>query len=177
MNRFQNACLAFFFATFPSCETMTDAMMESAMTSTVKLSASDIYEFEAEYYPGTSWSYLGNEGRFHYFDRTAHAGRNSFYLDLHTYKLPEKLLDGVIGFPYDPDSKRSESVDVEVHDTYIQIHIDGEQPAKIPFKAKGFITAEHRPNPGDISVNVAGEDVTDDVRHPRVTFGSRTVEP
>lgn len=115
------------------------------LTRPHRVTVEDFYQWEARHYPNSGWRYLGKRGRFHYFSPVGARDSGSISITLSDWKLPEKYLQGVTGFSYDPETRTSRSVDVEVHRKHIRIHIDGENPEEIPFESLGFITADHRP--------------------------------
>lgn len=127
-----------------SCGTVE--ITEEMLNAGIKLTPARIYEFEAEYYPNSSWSYLGRRDGSHLFRHTAISSAGKPVFSASPWVLKNSNCDGVRGFPFDPDSDESRSADVEIHKDFIQIDIDGEEPVRIPFKSKGFITSEHRSN-------------------------------
>jgi|GEM_PF-2361246 len=135
-------------------------LLSGCMLGTPKIKPIDIYRYEAAHYPGSSWKYLGSEGRWHYFKRWC-------LVEDHDWKLDRKYLPDLHGFPYYAKPARQHNAlpaDVEIHAEFIRIHIDGHPPYRIPFKSQGFITAEHRSKSGrKVQVCSQGRDVTQKV--------------
>ncbi len=133
-------------------------LLSSCTLGTPKIKPIDIYTHEAAHYPGSSWEYVGSKGRWHYFNRP------SSWMTNHDWKLNRKYLPDLHGFPYYAKPAPQHDAlpaDVEIHAEFIRIHIDGHPPYRIPFKSKGFITAEHRSKSGSkIQVYSQGRDVT-----------------
>lgn len=121
---------------------------EEMLNAGIKLTPERIYEFEAEYYPNSTWSYLGERDGSHLFDRMGLSKDGTPVMSLSPWVLKNKHLEGIRGFPFDPDSGDSRSVDLEIHKEFIQIEIEGEEPVRIPFRSKGFVTSDHRPSNG-----------------------------
>jgi len=110
------------------------------------ISPNKIYQFEERYYPKSSWDYCGSSKNWHYFKKYGESkdGVVDFSL-FYVCKLKRSVLPYIKGYPYDKENIRSTSTDMEIHQDHIRLHIDGENPAIIPFKSKGFLTADRRP--------------------------------
>jgi len=132
-------------------------LLSSCMSGTPKIKPADIYKYEATHYPGSSWLYVGSEGRWHYFE-------NWSWVAHHDWKLDRKHLPELHGFPYHSKSsslRKAVSTDVEIHAEFIRMQVEGHPPSTIPFKSQGFITAEHRTKGGsEIKVHSQGREVT-----------------
>lgn len=133
-------------------------LLASCNLGTPKLTPADIYSYEAANYPSTSWEYVGSKGSWHYFNQP------TSWIGNHDWKLHRKYLPDLHGFPYYAKPAPQHDAlpaDVEIHAEFIRIHIDGNPPYRIPFKSKGFITAEHRSKSGrKVQVYSQGRDVT-----------------
>ncbi len=126
----------------------TIELTEQMLNAGIELTPEGIYEFEAEYYPNSTWSYLGERDGSHLFDRTGLSEDGTPVMSLSPWVLKDKHLDSIRGYPFDSDSDDSRPVDLEIHKEFIQIEVEGEEPVRIPFKSKGFITSDHRPRNG-----------------------------
>jgi len=131
----------------------------------VRITAKDIYKFESEFYPKTSWVYDGFNRRYHLFHRYATDSEGVVQLDWNPLGIDRKRLPGVKGFPLpeEPFGRRSEDVDIEVLADSVRVHIDGEEPVLLPHVSSGFITADRRPKRTPLKVYAEGRDVTDEV--------------
>ncbi len=109
----------------------------SLLERPVEITPDDIYSWEDQHYPASHWEYLGSRGQYHYFDRSN--------IGMTPLKLHRRYLPDFEGYPYHRDHPILESADVEVWADHIRIEIDGEKPLWVPFKSKGFITADRRP--------------------------------
>ena len=115
----------------------------------VKMDPSFFYEAQSEHYPNTRWSYLGSDKLWHYFSHY-----NFGPMNLNGYKIRRKHLPTLETYPYDAENPKSTSTDVEIHADFIRIHIDGQNPMRIPFESRGFISAGHRPKDRSVRVTV-----------------------
>ena len=99
----------------------------------------DIYSAEAEN-SRSRWYYVGTKGEWHYFQHYSQ-------LTEPDWKIQRNLLPELEGYRYyfGGEKRKLTSTDVKIHKKFIQLHIDGHTPYKIPFESRGYISPDDQP--------------------------------
>jgi len=113
----------------PESEGATEAIAK-------RLPVSEIYDLEAKHHPLSSWRYLGSDADWHYFE---HSCLLNWQFGIH-YKLKRKALPRIVGYKYEPNDSTRRPVSVKIFEDHIWLHIEGERPARLRYRSKGFLT-------------------------------------